>query len=236
MTTTEVRQPPSLPVLLGLGVLAIGLVLGWFASPLAGGLVGLIEASPLPAPRVLQLVETLPLAWTLGILGGLGLLGGAFVAFMTVGEAPALSVADDHLEHRQEEREVWIERSDVGVVFRDARYLVLLRPDGALRSRLDADTLSWDKVKGALEQHRWPWRDADPYEERFERWLDGRPGFTAAENEALRRRLEERKDAAALRKTDEDLAALGLVARLRDDRIQVRRTTSAGEGARGTDR
>ncbi|MFD2797544.1 hypothetical protein ACFS27_28575 [Promicromonospora vindobonensis] len=236
MTTTEVRQPPSLPVLLGLGVLAIGVVLGWFASPLAGALVDLIDASPLPVPRVLQLVETLPLAWTLGILGGLGLLGGGFIAFMTVGEAPALSVTDDHLEHRQEEREVWIERSDVGAAFRDTRYLVLLRPDGGLRARVDADTLSWTKVKDTLEQHRWPWRDADPYEERFERWLDGRPGFTAVENEALRRRLEERKDAAAVRTADEDLAALGLVARVRDDRIQVRRTTSAGEGARGTDR
>ncbi|WP_129788801.1 YqeB family protein [Promicromonospora panici] len=236
MTTTEVRQPPALPVLIGLGVLALGLVLGWFASPLAGGLAGLIEASPLPVPKPLQLVETLPLAWTLGILGGLGLLGGGFLAFMTVGEAPQLTVADDHLEHRQEEREVWIERSDVGAAFRDTRYLVLLRPDGGLRARLDADTLSSDRIRAALEQHRWPWRDTDPYEERFERWLDGRPGFTAAENEALRRRLEERKDASALRKADEDLAALGLVARVRDDRIQVRRTTSADEGARGTDR
>jgi hypothetical protein len=236
MTTTEVRQHPALPTVLGLGVLALGLVLGWFASALAGGLAGLIEATPLPVPKVLELVESLPLAWTLGILGGLGLLGGAFVAFMTVGEAPALSVADDHLEHRQEEREVWIERSDVGAAFRDARYLVLLRPDGGLRIRLDADTLSWAKVQAALEQHRWPWQDADPYEERFERWLDGRPGFTAAENEALRRRLEDRKDAAALRKADEDLAALGLVARVRDDRIQVRRAASADEGARGTDR
>ena len=236
MTTTEVRQPSALPVLLGLGVLMIGLVLGWFASALAGALAGLIEASPLPVPKVLHLVETLPLAWTLGILGGLGLLGGAFIAFMTVGEAPALTVADDHLEHRQEEREVWIERSDVGAVFRDTRYLVLLRPNGGLRARLDADTLSSATVRSALERHGWPWRDADPYEERFERWLDGRPGFTAAENEALRRRLEERKDATALRAADEDLAALGLVARVRDDRIQVRRATSADEDAGGTDR
>lgn len=236
MTTTEVRQHPALPVLLGLGVLVIGLVLGWFASPLAGGLGGLIGATPLPVPGLLELVESMPLAWTLGILGGLGLLGGAFIAFMAVGEAPALSVADDHLEHRQEEREVWIERSDVGAAFRDTRYLVLLRPDGGLRARLDADTLSWANVQAALEQHRWPWRSADPYEERFERWLDGRPGFTAAENEALRRRLEDRKDAAGLRKADDDLAALGLVARVRDDRIQVRRVASADEGARGTDR
>jgi hypothetical protein len=236
MTTTEVRQPPALPLLLGLGALALGVVLGWFAPALARGLVDLIEATPLPAPGVIRLVGTLPLEWSLGILGGLGLLGGAFIAFMTVGEAPRLVVADDHLEHLQEEREVWIERADVGAAFPDKNDLVLLRPDGGLRARLDVDTLSRAKVRDALDQHRWPWRDTDPYEQRFERWVDGRPGFTDAEHEALRRRLEERKDAAARRKADEDLAALGLVARVRDDRIQVRRATSADEGARGTDR
>jgi hypothetical protein len=235
MTTTEVRQPPALPVVLGLGVLALGLVLGWFAAPLAGGLAGLIDATPLPVPRLVTLIESLSLPWTLGILGGIGLLGGGFIAFMTVGEAPALTVAGGHLEHEQEEREVWIERSDVGAAFLDKTDLVLLRPDGGLRARLDTDTLSAEKVRQALTGHGWPWHDADPNEQRFERWVDGRPGFTAAEHEALRRRLEERKDAAARRQADEDLAALGLVARVRDDRIQVRRTATT-EDARGADR
>ncbi|WP_036964468.1 YqeB family protein [Promicromonospora kroppenstedtii] len=235
MTTTEVRQPPALPVVLGLGVLALGLVLGWFAAPLAGGLAGLIDATPLPVPRLVTLIESLTLPWTLGILGGLGLLGGGFIAFVTVGEAPVLTVADDHLEHRQEEREVWIERADVGAAFPDRTDLVLLRPDGALRARLDTDTLSAARVRDALNGHGWPWRDADPHEQDYERWVDGRPGFTAAEHEALRRRLEKRKDAGARRQADEDLAALGLVARVRDDRIQVRRTATT-EGARGADR
>ena len=236
MTTTEVRQHPALPTLLGLGVLALGIVLGWFAPALARGLVDLTEATPLPSPGLIRLIGTLPLEWSLGILGGLGLVGGGFVAFMTVGEAPRLTVADDHLEHAQEEREVWVERSDVGAAFRDKDDLVLLRPDGGLRARLDVDTLSGAKVRGALEQHRWPWLDADPHEQQFERWVDGRPGFTADEHAVLRRRLEERKDAAARRKADEDLAALGLVARIRDDKMQVRRTASAGDEARGTDR
>lgn len=235
MTTTEVRQPPALPAVLGLAVLALGLVLGWFAAPLAGGIAGLIDATPLPVPRLLTLIESLSLPWTLGILGGLGLLGGGFIAFMTVGEAPVLTVADDHVEHRQEEREVWVERSDVGAVFRDKEDLVLLRPDGGLRARLDTDTLSAARVREALAGHGWPWHDADPHEQQFERWVDGRPGFTPAEHEVLRRRLEERKDAAARRQADEDLATLGLVARVRDDRIQVRRT-AATEDARGADR
>jgi hypothetical protein len=236
MTTTEVRQPAALPILVGLGTLALGVVLGWFAPGLARGLVDLIETTPLPAPGVVRLIGTLPPQWSLGILGGLGLVGGAFLALATAWEAPRLTVADDHLEHAQDDRELWIERSDVGTVFRDEDDLVLLRPDGGLRARLDVDTLSRAKIRGALDQHRWPRQDADPYEQRFERWVDGRPGFTAAEHDALRRRLEDRKDAAARRQADEDLTALGLVARVRDDRIQVRRAVPAGEGARGADR
>ncbi|MFI9489206.1 hypothetical protein ACIG47_22655 [Promicromonospora sp. NPDC052451] len=236
MTTTPVRQPPALPVLIGLGTLALGLVLGWFASPLAGGLAGLIDATPLPVPGVLRLVESLSLPWSLGILGGLGLVGGAFLAMVTVGEAPVLTVARDHLEHEQEERAAWVERSDVGAVFRDRSDLVLLRPDGGLRARLDVDTLPAARVRDALAEHGWPWSEADPHEQRFERWVDGRPGFTAAEHEVLRRRLAERKDAVARRAADEELDALGLVARLRDDRLQVRRTASAAGGSRGTDR
>lgn len=226
MSTTEVRQPPALPAVLGLLVLALGLVLGWFAAPIAGGLAGVIDASPLPVPELLQLVETLPLAWTLGILGGLGLVGGVLLALAVVEEAPVLTVADDHLEHEQEAREVWIERSDVGAVFRDKNDLVLLRRDGGLSARLDVDTLSAAKVRTALERSRWPWQDADPHEQQFERWVDGRPGFTAAEHAVLRRRLEEHKDVAARRKADEQLRVLGLVARIREDKIQVRRTAS----------
>lgn len=236
MTTTQVRQPPALPVLIGLGTLALGLVLGWFASPLAGWLAGLIDATPLPVPGVLRLVESLSPAWTVGILGGLGLVGGGLLAMITVGEAPVLTVARDHLEHEQEEQAVWIERSDVGTAFREGNDLVLLRPDGGLRARLDVDTLPVAAVREALSGHGWPWSDADPHEQRFERWIDGRPGFTAAEHEVLRRRLAERKDAAARRRADEDLAALGLVARVRDDRLQVRRATSATEESRGADR
>nr|BFF19161.1 hypothetical protein GCM10025730_26820 [Promicromonospora thailandica] len=164
MTSTQVRQPAALPVLIGVGTLAVGLVLGWFAPALARGLADVIGATPLPVPGVVRLVGTLELPWTLGILGGLGLLGGAFLAVVVVGEAPVLTVAGDHLEHEQEERAVWVERSDVGAAFRDGNDLVLLRPGGGLRARLDVDTLSGARVRDALTAHHWPWSEGDPHE------------------------------------------------------------------------
>ncbi|MGF0115612.1 YqeB family protein [Promicromonospora sp. Marseille-Q5078] len=221
--TTEVRQPASVPLLVGLATLALGVGLGFGLPPLARAVQGLLDASPLPSLGPVELLAGLPLAWSVPILGGLGLVGGVVLALTTIGEALRLTVADDHLEHRTDDREGWVERRDVTDVFRDGRYVLLLGSRGAPRARLDADTLRRADVRRAFEAHGWPWRDADPYDGEYERWMDGRPGFTPDEHALLRRRLAERKDADAVAEADAELAARGLAARRRDDRLQVRR-------------
>ncbi|GAA1716734.1 hypothetical protein GCM10009809_10990 [Isoptericola hypogeus] len=233
-TATEVRQPASVPLLVGLATLALGVGLGFALPPLARVVRGWLEATPLPELGPVELLAGLPLGWSVPILTGLGLVAGVLLALTTVGEALRLSVADDHLEHRTDAREGWVERAEVGHVFRDGRYLVLLGAAGEPRARLDADTLRKAELRAALEAHRWPWRDADPHEADYVRWMDGRPGFSPAEHALLRRRHAEHKDAAAVSQVDAELAALGVAARRRDDRLQVRRVSSpARDGARG---
>ncbi|MCK9792752.1 hypothetical protein M1843_03200 [Isoptericola sp. 4D.3] len=240
MSTTavsEVRQPRRVPLLVLLATVALGVGLGFALPPLARWWQALLEGTPLPGLGPVELLAGLPLVWSAPILGGLGVVGGVLLALTTIGEALRLTVADDHLEHRTDEREGWVERSDVADVFRDGRYLVLLGPSGAPRARLDADTLRKADVRAAFETHRWPWRDGDPHENEYERWLDGRPGFTAAEHALLRRRLDDRKDTRKAAEADAELAACGLAARVRDDRLQVRRfrTVASGDdrGAQG---
>ena len=243
LTPSEVRQPRWVPLLLLLATAALGVGLGYLLPPLARWLHGLLQRSPLPSLGPIELLAGLPLAWSVPILGGLGVVGGVLLALTTIGESLLLTVADDHLEHRTDDDEGWIERSDVTDVFRDGRHLVLLGSTGAPWARLDADTLRQAEVRAAFEAHGWPWRDADPHEGAYERWMDGRPGFSAAEHGLLRRRLAERKDAAAVAEVDDALATHGLAARVREDRLQVRRvgaggpdpaTGGAAEGARGT--
>jgi len=233
-TPTEVRQPRWVPLLVLLATVGLGVGLGVVLPPLARWLQGILERSPLPSLGPVELLAGLPFAWSVPILAGLGVVGGVLLALSTIGESLRLTVADDHLEHRTAAREGWVERADVADVFRDGRYVVLLGPAGAPRERLDADTLRRDELRAAFQAHGWPWRDADPYEHAYERWLDGRPGFSAAEQALLRRRLAERKDPAVVAEVDAALAGHGLAARVREDRLQVRRLDVVpDEDARG---
>ncbi|WP_244666497.1 YqeB family protein [Myceligenerans indicum] len=230
MTTTRIRQSPSVPAVLIGGGTATGLLLGWFGPGLARALTALIERTPFPVHGFVEHLGQVDQAWSLPVLGGVGLLGGIFLAVVAASEAPELGVARDHLEHRQENHEVWVERAPVGAAFRDRDELVLLGHDGGLRARLAVTDLPRSTVRAALVDGGWPVRDEDPYDARFEPWADGRPGLTSEEHALLRDRREHRKDEAARRKADGALAAAGLVARERDGRLQVRRVPPGSGG------
>lgn len=161
------------------------------------------------------------------MLGAAGVIGGIAVAVVAAREAPELEVTKDHLLHRHEGRDTWVERADVSATFRDGKDLVLLRTDGSQRARIHVDELPAGRLREALTAQDWPLRDADEFEADFELWADGRPGFTAEENTTLRRRWEDRKDALLRSEADEALAETGLVARVRGNRLQVRRAPKA---------
>ncbi len=215
-----------LAVLLG-GVTLLGVALGWFGPDLARGLSALLDRTPIPVHGLVRLLADVDRVWSLPVLGGAGLLGGVALAASAVADAPQLDVDDDHLEHRHRGREVWVGREEVDAAFRDGRDLVLLRPGGGLRARLDVADLSAGRVRDALAAHGWPLGAEDPFEADFVPWADGRPGFSGEETALLRRRRAAAgngaEQVAARWAVDEELTGAGLVARVRDGRLQVRR-------------
>ncbi|WP_344104554.1 YqeB family protein [Myceligenerans crystallogenes] len=226
MTTTRLRQSPVVALILVGGGAVVGVLLGLFGPALARGLAGLIERTPFPVHSLVERLAALDQTWSLPLLGGAGLLGGIFLAVVAA-ESAELEVARDHLEHRQEKRETWVERAGAEALFRDGKDLIVLGPRGELRARLDITDLSRTRIDQALAADGWPLRDADPYDAAFEPWTDGRPGFTPDEHALLRDRREARKKKGERRAADEALAAAGLVARDRGDRLQVRRVRTA---------
>lgn len=218
------RQSRLVPAAFGLGALALGTGIGFAAPTVATWLVDLLHRSPLPVPQLLEVLAGLPLTWSVpaGVL--LGLVGAAFLISAIVHEGLELTVADDHLEYRQEGREGWLERAEVKHIYTDGTDAVVLDEQSSVLVRLNAEALPARRLAQTLHQHGYPWAEQDPFEADYQRWLAGRPGFTSAEHRLIDRWQEVRRKTPERMSAEAELREAGLVVRYRDDRVQVRRT------------
>lgn len=229
MESTEVRPTPAIPVIFGAGALALGAVLGLTAGPTATWLIALLERSPIPPPRVLEVLADLPLAWSLPIGLVLGAVGAVALAGAVVHESLTLTVSAAGLEYRQKDRDGWLDHHRVASLHRDGRYAVVLDPQGRVLARLDADALNEQRLQAALEAHGYRWLPADPFEADYRRWQDGRPEFTDEEHRLVRR-WQEAGDGEARVEADRDLRERCLAVRKRGGRIDLRRTAGSEHG------
>ncbi|UFU07252.1 YqeB family protein [Ruania halotolerans] len=232
MDATQLRQPRIIPIGFGIAVLVPGVGLGFGGPALAAWLVDLLDRSPLPSPGVLQVIAGLPWSWSIPIGVALGAIGAAFLASTIVHESLRLSVASDRLEYRQEDQDGWIDRTDVATVYPEGSNVVVLDASGRMRARLNADGLNREAVQSALREHGYPWRDQDPFEADYQRWADGKPGFTTAEHRLIRQWREKRRKNTDRMEAEEALRESNLVVRWCQDSVEVRR---AGESDHGTD-
>ncbi len=233
MDETTLRQARAVPAGFGVAVLVPGIGLGLGGPALAGWLVDLLDRSPLPSPGLLQVIAGLPWSWSIPIGVLLGVVGGVLLAMTIVHEALQLTVAPDHLEYRQEGREGWIERADVASVYGDGSDVVVLDAGGRALVRLNAEALDRSRLVQTLREYDYPWQEEDPFEADYHRWMDGRPGFTAAEHRLIGRWQEVRRKGKERAEAESALREADLVVRYREGRVQVRR---AGEPGHGTDR
>lgn len=230
MDTTDLRPSPVAAAGLAVAALALGTGIGFAAPAVATWLTGLLHRTPLPAPGLLELVADLPWTWSVPAGVVLGVVVAAFLALTIVHEGLRLTVAPDHLEYRQEGREGWIERSDVASIYADGTYAVVLDEKSRLLTRLDADGLNSTTLAQTLREYGYPWREADPFETDYQRWMDGRPGFTAAEHRLIHRWQEVRRKQPERIDADAALREENLVVRYRDGRVEVRRARESNHG------
>ncbi|MGO1850280.1 YqeB family protein [Microbacterium sp. JB110] len=233
MNETSLRQPVAIPLGFGLAVLISAVGLGLGGPVLAAWLVDMFDLSPLPTPGVLQVVAGLPWAWSIPIGALLGVVGGVLLALNIESEGLRLTVATDHIEYRQEDREGWIERTDVATMYPDGHYVVVLDPRERIRVRLNADGVSRSALASTMREHGYPWLDQDPFEGDYARWVDGKPGFTSGEHRLIREWRRKRRKNTGRMEAEEALREAGLVVRCRGERVEARR---AGGVSDGTDR
>src|SRR5699024_3609088 len=124
--------------------------------------------------------------WSVPIGIGLGVFAAAVMARSILHEGLKLTVAVDHVEYRQEDREGWSDRTEAARVHLDGSYVVMLTPQELVRARLNADGFDLTRLAQAFRAHGYPWEEHDPFDGGYERWMDGRPGFSEAEHGLLR--------------------------------------------------
>ena len=230
MEPTRIRQHAAIPVVFGAGGVALGAVVGLVAAPVATWLVALLERTPIPVPQLLEVIAGLPLTWSLPVGLTLGVVAGLGLAGAIVHEGLKLTVDAGGLEYQQKDRDGWLDRADVASVHRDGSDAVVLDRDGGVLARLDADNISTERLRAALEQHGYRYLETDPFEADYRRWQDGRPELSSDEHRLVRRWRAADKDAESRAEAEVDLRRAGLAVRERDGRIQVRRTAGSKHG------
>lgn len=194
---------------------AIGAVAGWLVRLLAAWLVTLRWA-PMKGPA--RLLNLIPDPWLTVVAVTAGALIGVFVAFIALHEALTVRLTDTHLTLtiRDESRE--LRHADVGPVFLDGTFLVLLGHHTEEKAREPCD-LDAAALAAAFTAHGYTWVPEDPHKADFRLWVPGTPGLPAGANALLSAR------ATTMRKTgtEEDVRALrdelnGLGLAVRDEK------------------
>lgn len=194
---------------------AIGAVVGWLVKLLANWLVTLRWA-PMKGPA--ELLNMIPEPWLTVVGVTAGALLGLFVAFIALHEALTVRLTDTHvtLTIRDESRE--LSRADIGPVFLDGKFLVLLghQAEETAREPCDLDVAA---LAAAFTAHGYNWVPEDPHKADFRLWVPGTPGLPVGANALLSAR------ASAIRKTgtEDDVRALrdelnGLGLAVRDEK------------------
>lgn len=230
MKPIELKQSPVVPAGFAVAALALGTALGFVLPSVASWLVDLLTDAPIPVPGVLGVIADLPLAWSVPIGVLLGIVGAAFLVLTIVHEALSVTVTDDHLEYRQEGREGWIERAEAASIHMDGSYVVVLDTDTRIRVRLKAEGIDTSALAESLRVRGYSWHESDPHEKDYQRWLDGRPGFSASEHRLIDRWRQVRGKFAERMAAEVALREANLVVRFRDGRVQVRRGSESPNG------
>jgi hypothetical protein len=182
-----------------IGGAALGAVLGFFLPPLAGWLISLRWV---PEHGALRLVDSWdgPLAPLL--LGGAGLLLGLVLAGLAIVTTMHVTVTDESIRIRKDDKKRTIARAEVDAVFVDGKKLVVLDRESRQLLRETSEAKAAD-IARAFTAHGYPWVKGDPYAGLYRRWVPDSPDLPGAVNALLKAR-----EAALKKKAGDDVAEL----------------------------
>ncbi len=209
--TTVVKHSLGYHVFLWTVFPVAGAALGW----LLANLPGWIEGVPIPFfSGVIELLDDKSGMVMTVVLVVVGVVGGSLVALTAYDEVVWVTVTDADVKVAVVDKTKEFKRNQVADVFTEGKTLILLGRDTSELVRQKTDHAP-SRLQAAFTAHGYPWRDGDPHDAQFARWVDGVPGLGEHANAILRARqvaLDEDKkdDVVELR---EEAGRLGVVVR-----------------------
>jgi len=209
--------------IVGFGVvgLALGFGSAFVVGPLVNWLLGLIGDAPGP----LRLAATLPMEWAIPVLALLGLCLGVWVGREWRRENGETTVSAEGVTVRRGGAGHHVPRAQISGVFTDGYELILVSQSTNELLRTATDQILIGRLQQAFEGLGYLWQGtADPHENDFVTWIDGKGSLDDRAHLLLRVRQRARTDkqSGAADGARDDLRDLGIVVRDRDDAQQYR--------------
>jgi hypothetical protein len=211
---TVLRVPIEDRLRLSLGVPGMALLLAVALPPLSRWLIDL--GTVLPLRPVFRLLAAIDRPWELGLAIALALLVGAAVASARMGASTLISLTDREVLLSTGDWQRTVPHGDVSAVFLDDRRVVVLDPASRQLAgeptRVRAATLA-----EAFRAHGYPWHDADPHLDLYQRWGAGTDDLPPAVDALLAARASalKRKQHEEVRDLRDAMQHLGFA--VRDD-------------------
>ena len=208
-------------VLFGLLPLA-GAALGFFLPLIAEWAT---DRRWIPFQKPLELISTWDSWWAVVLCTAGGVLAGLLLAGLALEDSLKVTITNNDIEFRKNQKTTRVPRNQVAVVFADGREIVVQDSSSRELARERHDQLKSDakQIPVAFRAHGYPWSEAgDPYQDRFRRWVEDDPELPPAANAVLRARSKAfgqgDEGKADLRELRDELGKLGYVVRDKDKR------------------
>lgn len=164
----------GIPALAVLGGLLLPVLARW-----------LLDLSPgLPMRPVVRFVGAADRPWELAINAAIWLVVGIGGGSGLVSESAKVTLTRAEVRVDLPGRTRTVPRADIAAAFLDGRHLVLLDRESRHLVR-DPLRVSGPVVARAFREYGYPWRDADPYADRYRRWVPDTPELPAEANAVL---------------------------------------------------
>ncbi|KIL74027.1 MULTISPECIES: YqeB family protein [Bacilli] len=198
----------------------LGALLGWFIPTIAGWA---IKIPFIPFEGVLEWIAALESQWVSVIAAFIGVLAGVFFIFYAFSESLKITITDKEVKLNFKEKVNNIHKKEISAIYMEGKDLVFLSTGGNELFR-GQPVSKKELVSETFKQHRYPWKDKDPYENQYQRWVADHPAFPPHVNALLSAREralknDETEEAKVLQK---DVADHGVVIRDQDKRQYVR--------------